>query len=603
MPRRTDRRLVAAALPLAVLLAGCAAMPDSGEVSEVNAAEHADDQNLQVRVFPVHPQKGLDPQELLQNFLDATVGDEAGYTTAKEYLTDEEARRWRPEAKVVVLTGNPRVRLGATTDGRAQVLVEGSSVAELDGHKSFQPEKGDFRTTFTFQKVKGEWRISHLPDGLIVNETNFSNVYERVNRYYFAAADPSRTSAGRSVLVPDPIYLRRRIDPLTEAARAVAEGPSEWLAPAVTSAFDGATVLSQQASSDDNREVRVRVSDPALWEHRETCRRMAVQLLSTFADQTNGSVDRVAVQDRGGRTGCEADSQQVRAYTATSAGGLYYQDFATWRLMRLASDDGDPVGGTPMPGSTPVAGPLGDSRQQPRMGSVAVRRDGELAAAVSQNGRTLYEALLSPGARLQPTEVTSQADQGLSEPTWDAQDDLWIADRNPAAPRVLMVRGAHSYPVTVEGLDGRTVQGLKISSDGTRVALLLADAKGVRTVEMGLVRHSGTPDAPQALITGLRPVAPQLVDVTAVAWADTDQLLVLGREAEGVKHPQLVGVDGSHSDDTTLQAPEGETRVAASEDPKSAVYADSQDHKIYRLEANGQWRAVARNAMAPVYPG
>jgi hypothetical protein len=589
-------------LPVAVLLAGCAAMPDSGEVSEVNAAEHGDDQNLQVRVFPVHPQKGLDPQELLQNFLDATVGDEAGYTTAKEYLTDDEARRWNPEAKVVVLTGNPRVRLGATTDNRAQVLVEGSGVAELDGHKTYRPEKNDFRAAFTFQKVKGEWRISHLPDGLIVNETNFDNVYERVNRYYYAAADPSRPSAEHPVLVPDPIYLRRRIDPLTEAAKAVAAGPSGWLAPAVTSAFNGVTVLSQQASPDDSRNIRVKVSSPDLQEHRVTCREMAVQLLSTFADQANGSVGRVSVLDRQGRTGCEADLQQVRAYTAASAGGLYYQDSTTWRLMRLVSEDGT-VGGTPAPGSNPVAGPLGEPRQQPRMGAIAVRRDGELAAAVSQNGRTLYEAALSPGAKLEPTGVASQADQGLSEPTWDSHGDLWIADRNPAAPRVLMLRGTHAYPVTVEGLGGRTVQGLKISSDGTRVALLLADAKGVHTVEMGLVRHFGAATEPQAVISGLRPVAPQLVDVTAVSWADTDQLLILGREAEGVKHPQLVGVDGSHSDDTTLQAPEGETRVAASEDPKSAVYADSQDHKIYRLEANGQWRAVARNAMAPVYPG
>ncbi|WP_377271083.1 LpqB family beta-propeller domain-containing protein [Peterkaempfera sp. SMS 1(5)a] len=606
MRRKADRRLIAVALPLAALLTGCAAMPDSGEVSEVNAAEHGDDQNLQVRVFPVHPQKGLDPEDLLQNFLDATVGDEAGYTTAKEYLTEQEAQRWRPEAKVVVLTGNPRLRLTTTTDSRAQVTADGSSVAELDANKTFEPEKGDFRTVFTFEKVKGEWRISHLPDGLIVNETNFSNVYERVNRYYFAAADPSRPGTRRPVLVPDPIYLRRRIDPLTEAAKAVADGPSDWLAPAVTSALDGVTVLSQQISSDDSREVRVRVSALDLRGHHEACQQMAVQLLSTFADQAAGSVSRVSVLDRGGHTGCQVDSQVARSYSAVSAGGLYFQDSDSWQLKKLVGDDGS-VDGSPVATDSPrVLGPLGEPHQQPRMRSVAVRRDGGLAAAVAQNGRALYEAGLTAGAKLDPiAEVTSPAGPGLSEPTWDAQGDLWIADLNPAAPRVLMVRGTHAYPVTVKGLGDRIVQGLKIASDGTRIALLLADpgAKGVRTVEMGVVRHMGTEAAPQAEISGLRPVAPQLVDVTAVAWADTDQLLVLGQEAEGVKHPQLVGVDGSHSDDTTLQAPEGETRVAASEDPKSAVYADSQDHKIYRLEPNGQWRAVAKKAMAPVYPG
>ncbi|WP_111492384.1 LpqB family beta-propeller domain-containing protein [Peterkaempfera bronchialis] len=603
MPRRTDRRRLAAALPVALplvlLLAGCAAMPDSGDVSEVNAAERGDDQNLQVRVFPVHPQKGLDPQELLQNFLDATIGDEAGYTTAKEYLTDDQARRWRPEAKVVVLTGNPAVRLGTVGDARAQVTVEGSRMAELDANKAFRPKDGVFHASFTFKKVGGEWRISRLPDGLIVNETNFRNVYERVNRYFFAAADPSLPSARAPMLVPDPIYLRRRIDPLSEAAKALAAGPSRWLAPAVTSAFDGVTVLSQQVGPDDGKVVTVRVSARDLHSHQETCRRMGVQLLRTFTDQAANSVDRVVVTDRNGARGCEVGDRQTEDFTAAGpTGGLYYQDNGSRRLMALSSAE-DPGSGTAVPG------PLGEEQQQARMGSVAVRRDGELAAAVLHDGTALYEVGLTEGAKLERTTVTSAAPkgQGLSEPSWDGRGDLWIADRNPAAPRVLMLRGKQPYPVRVEGLGGRTVQGLKIASDGTRVALLLANADGLRTVEMGLVQHAGTEDEPQVLITGLRPVAPQLVDVTAVSWADSDQLVVLGKEAEGVKHPQLVGVDGSAAEETTLQAIDGMTRVAACEDPKAAVYADAKDHKIYRLGPNGQWRAVARDATAPVYPG
>jgi hypothetical protein len=33
------------------------------------------------------------------------------------------------------------------------------------------------------------------------------------------------------------------------------------------------------------------------------------------------------------------------------------------------------------------------------------------------------------------------------------------------------------------------------------------------------------------------------------------------------------------------------------------VYAETNDHQIYRLEAGGQWRKVVRDAAAPVYPG
>ena len=601
MLRRTDRWLLAAVLPPVLLLTACAAMPDNGDVAQVNAAERGNDQNLQVRVFPVHPQKNLDPQELLQNFLDATIGDEAGYTTAKEYLTDRVAERWRPEAGVVVLTGNPRVRQGPTGDTRAEVTVEGRRMAVLDANRTFTPMDSPFHASFTFVKVRGEWRISDLPDGLIVNETNFRNVYERVNRYYFAAADPSRPSTRAPVLVPDPIYIRRRIDPLTAAAKALAAGPSRWLAPAVTSAFRGVSVTSRRVGPDEGKVVRVRVSAGDLRGHREICRRMAVQLLRTLTDQAANSVDRVVVSGRDGGQGCEVGSPQVQDYTVADAlGGLYYQDDVSGRLLKL-------VPGMVAGSGTPVGGPLGAAQQQPRMGAVAVRRDGGLAAAVTQDGRSLYEVGLSGAAELGQVLLTGGrakgTEPGLSEPTWDGQGDLWIADRAPADPKVLMLRGSRPYPVRVDGLGERTVQGLKISSDGTRVALLLVDGHGVRTLEMGLVRHSGTEAAPQAVITGLRAVAPQLVDVTAVSWADTDQLVVLGKESEGVKHPQLVGVDGSRNEETTLQAIDGMTRVVASEDPKSALYADSKDHKIYRLEPNGQWLAVARGAVAPVYPG
>ena len=45
----------------------------------------------------------------------------------------------------------------------------------------------------------------------------------------------------------------------------------------------------------------------------------------------------------------------------------------------------------------------------------------------------------------------------LTTPSWDAQHNLWIADRNPDDPRLLLLENGAGKPLEVRtpGLDGR----------------------------------------------------------------------------------------------------------------------------------------------------
>ncbi|MFJ9608304.1 LpqB family beta-propeller domain-containing protein [Kitasatospora sp. NPDC101176] len=602
----------------ALLASGCAAMPDSGGISKVELSQGAADRNLQARVYPVAPAKGAKPRALLTGFLDAVTADE-GYETARKYLTEEAAATWNPDAGIQVLAAaTPNLPSGqdvTDTDTMVSASVTGQVIARIDEKQSYVLVDGqrDISSDFTFVRQKdGEWRIDKLPAGVIMNETNFRNSYRQVDRFFYTSPDPSAVSAGKAdqeVLIADPIYLRRRIDPLTMAAKALVAGPSNWLAPVARTAFpSGARV--DRVTVDDSRVAHVQLGGADTTDG-VACRRMATQLFYTLADQGKGQVERLEL--KGQRGSCAVSRSDVQG---TGPGALagpppaqqYYQRADNGVLMVTEEQrNGDPVRG--VLGKPQPAG-------KPALGTVAVNRDGSWAAAISGDGHQLYSVPLSDNAVALPEPVlgtpvrTADKEDGLASPSWDGRGDLWVVDRNPQAPRVVMVRGNKAYPVPVEKLDGQTVQAMKISSDGARVALVVKTA-GVpsRSLMFGLVVHGGTPEAPTAKIVGLRRAAPSLTDVVSVSWAEADQLLVLGKEADRIQQLHYISTDGSQSTDGPLPGADSMLTVSASESRWSAlaqappVLAVAVG-KIYRLIGN-QWREVPLTDKAGsfFYPG
>ncbi|WP_033219972.1 LpqB family beta-propeller domain-containing protein [Kitasatospora phosalacinea] len=614
--RTADRRVLAAgwAVLLATAATGCVAMPSGGAPQRLEVSQNAAD-GLQVHVYPVAPHKGETPKDLLAGFLDSSNADQANYDTAKQYLTAAAAGSWKPDAGVVVLEGAPTPKGSAPADDdtAVQLTVEGKQVAALDEQHTYKVHTAEtYSETFTFVKEsdgpdKGEWRISDLPNGLIVDQTNFKNTYKPVHRYFFAANDPSAArTQNAQVLVPDPIYLRRRIDPLTEAAQAAADGPSRWLGPVVASKLDGVRVES--AVIGDNRVATVKLEggDPA------ACKQMAQQLFQTLADQQS-KLDRLDLSTAGG--GCSLSSTEAAlvapgVLAGAENGVQAFIQLADGRLTRFYQEGSDPV---------PVPGVLGQVPQagQFHPGTVAVRRDTDVAAVIGADGQSLVEAELADGGKYGEPIVRSHApsaDKGLASPSWDGRRNLWLVDRDPAAPRVLMVRDGVDVPVEVEveGLDGRAVQSLRISSDGTRIALLLSRAGGPTKLALGLVRHGGTAKNPTARITGLNDSVPQLTEVAAVAWGDADQLVVLGKETDRLQQLYFLGTDGSQATDYPLQGGGTMKALSATEarlsadptNPSNPAVLTSSDSGLYRLKDN-QWYEVPGKSetKAFIYPG
>jgi hypothetical protein len=597
-------------LPLAaaLLLAGCASMPSGGEVSKVDDSQQAEG-DTQVRVIGVPPRAHESPTEIVNGFLEATTSGEADFATAKKYLATDLKKRWKPLAGITVLSTVPRAPYAPDPGGKAtqqSVSLDARQTAKLDAKYAYQLSSNSFHEQVHLVKQNGEWRIDGLEDGLILSAADFQRLYHSVNMYYFAvqgSGDP-RGSGGQT-LIADPVYMRRQqTDPLSATVTALLAGPSEWLAPAVSTAVPAGARLhggeSSSVSLDDSQHLQVRL-DKSDKLRGETCRRLAAQLFATVQGQSSVQLSSVEVQRADGAEACRLGSGEAKDYgpgnLVGSTQAQYYIGSAQHNLLVRQGTSTS---------AFPVRGPLGADKAGLR--SVALRRDGQLAAAVRLDGRQLVVSALVDGAAVQTAPLTSAAQDpknGLSAPSWDGFDDLWVADRNPAVSRLYVLPGGVGQPVAVDvpGLEGR-IESLRVASDGLRIALVVVSEDGKDRLMLGRVNRGGTVARPEFAVQELRDITPAEQSVLSVSWAGGSRLVVLGSDPEGSgQQIQWVSTDGSVSPATDTIGEAGS--VAASEDPDQrtvSLLASSHD-SVYWQSPDLNWKKVTPPGDNPVYPG
>lgn len=606
--RRGRFAALAVVTALGTLLSGCASMPDDGNVDHVNSSHRAE-ADSQVRVYSVSPQKGETPQQIVRGFLEATTSDEANFLTAREYLTRQMERTWDPFESTTVLSNGPSARKAPTSavgrDGYA-VEVSGNRMAEVDGKHAYSPSKGEYSEAFHLTRIDGEWRIDRMPDGLVLGESDFQRIYRPINTYYYAQLeyDAESITDGQNVLVADPVYLRRRINPVTETVSALLQGPSGWIDPVVTSSFPRGTRLApdQHLSLDDSGALRVRLNNKGARAGNKQCVRMAAQVLHTVQDQASAKVSKVELAGPRNRDLCGQTREQVDTYQPGRLNG------SAKRAYFIDEDHKVAAFGRKSERPESVEGPLGSGRVE--MGGVAVNRLESEGAAISRGRRSLYVASLegSTATTLGDPVLNSKAkkeNDRLTAPSWDGLGDLWVADRDPRNPRLLRLRGGKETPEEVRVPDlgkEQRIESLRIASDGVRIALRVRGADGRVSLQLGRVVRGGTAEDPEVTVAQLRPVAPQLEDVAAASWAGGSRLVVVGRESGSVQQLQYMETDGSVSDQPTLPGINDVTGVAASEDESRPLLADSEDG-IVRLPPDANWKTLTDSGSAPAYPG
>ncbi|WP_307128960.1 LpqB family beta-propeller domain-containing protein [Streptomyces sp. B1I3] len=598
----------------AVVLAGCGAMPVTGDVKGVGASQPGDSQ---VQVYAVPPREDAEPIEIVDGFLESMTSDDPDFRTTRTYLTTEAARTWKPSEGTTVLAQAPN-RNGPTfrDDERRTTdttyTLTGEQVAVVDAQSSYRPlAPTDYSQTLHLVRQKGpdgkqEWRIDIVPDGLVLGQSDFKRLYRSVNKYYFAAG---RTDGG-AALVADPVYVRNRTDPVTrmdtatQTVRSLLQGPSDWLRPVVDSRFPTGTALRSDVTAlapDDQNVLRVRLNKKADKAGQGACRMMAAQVLFTLRDLTSARVGQVELQGERGPL-CSLGADEAEEFASDSGSEAPDSQYFVDDKGRVQQIPGSSKGsGEP----EPVAGPLGSG--QVAMSAVGVARDEQQAAAVSANRQHLYVSSLSSESEPAAPVVTSQAvkaEDRLSAPSWDGAGDLWVADRDPSGPRLLRLVAGAGKPqeVAVPGLGGGRIEALRMSADGVRIALRVSE-DGHTTLKIGRVERHGSGKSERASVEDLRQAAPQLAEVTAVSWSGRSRLVVVGKEEGGVQQVRYVQADGSTSSSGVLPGVNQVTAVAAADDEQLPLMADTESDGIVKLSPGDNWQTVLKDGSSLVYPG
>ncbi len=208
---------------------------------------------------------------------------------------------------------------------------------------------------------------------------------------------------------------------------------------------------------------------------------------------------------------------------------------------------------------------------------------------------------LYAGPLLAPKKLLSGS--AFTTPSWDSLGNLWTVwqETSSSAPQVRIAPSGTATlpgPVAAPDLAKLVIKELKVSRDGTRVAVL-AVSTNVSQVLVGAVANDGT------AIEHFYPVAPSLTSVTDFAWASSTKLDILGtvpnsNEPGTSSSLWSVDVDGWAPDGPTVeQVPTTAVSIAAA--PGRPLVVGTSGNQIEESD-NGQWQFVA-NGSAPHYPG
>jgi hypothetical protein len=493
-----------------LVLAGCSSVPTSGPIEEVEGQQTRGCPScVNVEVLPPAPDDK--PRQIVEGFLRATSYYQPNYTVARQFLTPMAAEKWSPDAGVSIY------RAAVIPTGKATFELQGNVVGSIETDRTYTVRNQDLAYKFVLSDENGHWRIANPPPGLWVSEVSFKFFYQSYDRYFVA---------NNRSLVPDPIYLPALSNPANVASaliKALLNGPSQWLKPAVTTAIPPNTSLSVDSVTitDGIAEVALGESILALPDAQRSL--LAAQIAFTLKQV--GGVKGVVIK---------VNQQPYRVPGADPNSQVTSVDAIPRELDPIPSVAGEQAYGvnkkgaveqvTPSadsPTSNPVPGPLRQTLHPVNAVAVSVTNTD---LAVTTNARTtLRRAAMMPGGSAK--DLLTGATE-LLRPQFSRYGEIWEVGKQGGQQRMWMFTPDNArHEIT---LPAQNITAFRISPDGTRVALVRRTANGS---ELGLARiiRSDQPRVESWRRLDTSQSGTSISEITDVAWFDPTELLVLGK--------------------------------------------------------------------------
>jgi hypothetical protein len=482
----TDRRrvaLVAAALALLGLLAGCVSIPSSGPPSQGLAIDGSTS-GTSFEVNPEGPAKGDSPAAILKGFVAAFQSSTGGYAVAREFLSSSFATKWDPTQSVQVRTGDARLVQQDASD----IDYSFSTSATIDNTGAYKQTNQPSTLPFSFTKQGKEWRISSAPNGIVLSDVTFERLFAKHPIYFL---DPTGQN-----LIPDLRWFPNGTAP-TRIVSALLAGPEPWLQGVARTEFPDGTQLTDAGSlvTVVSGVAHVDLTAEALSATTHERQLMLVQLsesLRTVA--TISSVDMsvkgapLAIDDLG------ANGPQVDPKVDGQALVLRRSEFGFYANGKIATI---PQISAKVVALTPSAATLSS--------------DSNSIAVLGPDGVSLVRKSTAAPALLDNRP-------GLIAPSMDEDGYVWtVPSDQPNAVRVYDTSGA-PHPVTTALPGDARIVSLQISRDGSRIAILLSTSTGPRLQVAAILRD-------QKLVpTGIGPLVVDAAlpsgDATDATWVD-----------------------------------------------------------------------------------
>lgn len=629
------RRLIRAVSTVTMLLAlgACASLPTSGPV-EIGRTEAPAAGNIQFDASG--PGEGDSPFDIVQGFLEAGAAGlsrDTDFKVARTYLTPAATGTWKPLEEVVISANDSSQNLrlselepdAGQSQGSAQNADGGQDSAtpsEDEGEESSDPGQGldpddlaaldrvtvivsldavadldssgvysragletPSELTYSLTRVEGEWRIDTLPDGLMLPEVTFANVFRAVPLMFL--------SPDEDYLVPDVRYVPTR-NASAYAMNLLIAGPSPWLASGVTTRIPDGLKLDVGAGlavDEDAGNGRIEVHLSGVGQGMSS---QASDLLYEQVRATMVGVPGVRDVD----LWLDAAPYEPAAFLGLTTGppvGAVMTAVANEQLITV-TEAGDvapfvlppPGTATPSPGEDPVS----------EEGDLLI--PGLASPAPGYEAQSGVAALAGPGRLIQVNqdgtveELTLGTD--LLPPTRDRFGYTWSGERRSPGDLVAIGEPGASVSVPAPFLAGMTVKAIRVSRDGARLVMLVSSESGDEVRLGAVVRdEEGVP----LRIDQGPVVASNMATGMGVVWTDAVTIAVLGVQgSDSAASVRLITVTGASTNVSSISQADS---IAAGQGPRNLFLATADG----RLMANVslRWEEIATGLSDPAFPG